>query len=365
MKTVLIAHNYSEVSVSSMSVDLAHKLCAAGYRVIFISHKPYFKNEVTSSIGIGHLILMSWPTEKRPTTINDFIWFAKIFKKYNPTVVLGHFAGSTITAIISKILSGGRVKVLVYYHTLTSQIDIDDSRNPLLQRALRIRKSVFYRLFCNSIICPSELAKDDVEKNFSSKAAVVVLNPMRDRFVQDNFCSSTKNIGYLGRLDASKGILELVNAFVNFKNNNPHSILTLSFGGAGDCYKDLVTISSCRNDILCVGSLQYDQIDLYLANNYFTIIPSQIDNLPTVGLESLMNGTPILLSKSTGLAQYMEDGFGCFLFVPTKQGIYEILDRVENRNFIYDSMRTDARKVYDQQFKSEIYLKKMIELIES
>ena len=365
MKTILIAHNYSEVSVSSMSVNLAHKLCAEGYRVIYISHKPYFKIEEISTIEIGQLILMSWPTDGRPTTIRDFIWFSKIFKKYMPTVVIGHFAGSTITAIVSKILSGGRAKVLVYYHTLTSQIDIDDRRNPFLQKLLRIRKGVFYRMFCNYIICPSNLAKEDVERNFRSKTAVVVLNPMIDRLVQDSFCSSHKNIGYLGRLDSSKGILELIDSFVDFKSNVPDASLTLSFAGGGDCYNKLAAISSSRNDILCIGALQYDHIDTYLAKNYFTIIPSRIDNLPTVGLESLMNGTPILLSKSTGLAHYLIDGFGCFLFEPTRQGINEVLKRVEEERFDYAKMRKDARQVYEEQFKSEIYLKKMLELIES
>ena len=42
MKTILIAHNYSEVSFSAMSYHLAHHLATLGHQVIFVSHQPYF-----------------------------------------------------------------------------------------------------------------------------------------------------------------------------------------------------------------------------------------------------------------------------------------------------------------------------------
>jgi hypothetical protein len=45
MKTIIIAHNYSEESFSAMSYHLAHHLASLGNRVIFISHRPYFSEK--------------------------------------------------------------------------------------------------------------------------------------------------------------------------------------------------------------------------------------------------------------------------------------------------------------------------------
>ena len=44
MKTILIAHNYTQNSFASMSFNLAHHLAKLGNRVVFISHKPFFKD---------------------------------------------------------------------------------------------------------------------------------------------------------------------------------------------------------------------------------------------------------------------------------------------------------------------------------
>ena len=46
MKTILIAHNYSETSFSAMSYHLAHHLADLGHKVVFISHKPYFSEKL-------------------------------------------------------------------------------------------------------------------------------------------------------------------------------------------------------------------------------------------------------------------------------------------------------------------------------
>lgn len=110
MKTIVIAHNYSESSFATMSYHLSHHLANLGNRVIFISHHPYFSEKQIIKKGKGEVIVCSWPTEKRPTSIKDFFWYAKLYLKYKPEIVIGHFVGSNITVSVSKILSFGKVK---------------------------------------------------------------------------------------------------------------------------------------------------------------------------------------------------------------------------------------------------------------
>ena len=149
MKTIVIAHNYSESSFATMSYHLSHHLANLGNRVIFISHHPYFSDEQIIKKGKGEVIVCSWPTKKRPTSIKDFFWFAKLYLKYKPEIVIGHFVGSNITVSVSKILSFGKVKTFEYYHTLSTQILEDLSKISLKQRLLFVRKKIFYKLFCD------------------------------------------------------------------------------------------------------------------------------------------------------------------------------------------------------------------------
>ena len=45
MKTIVIAHNYSEISFAAMSYHFAHYFANLGHRVVFISHNPYFSEK--------------------------------------------------------------------------------------------------------------------------------------------------------------------------------------------------------------------------------------------------------------------------------------------------------------------------------
>ena len=103
MKTILIAHNYSENSFATMSYHLAHHLADMGHKVVFISHKPFFLEKQFIKKVKGEIIVYSWPTQKRPTSVIDAIWFSKIYLKYKPEIIIAHFVGSNITISLSKI----------------------------------------------------------------------------------------------------------------------------------------------------------------------------------------------------------------------------------------------------------------------
>ncbi len=362
METILIAHNYTENSFSSMSVDFAHYLAELGYRVVFLSHQPFFEKSESRKIGKGVIIITSWPTKNRPRTFKDFIFFQKIYLKYRPKVIIGHFVGSNISAIVSKILSVWKVKVIVYYHTLSTATEIDNKKSIFIQRLLRRRKALFYKIFCDVLVCPSELSRLDLLRVFRVTKAKVILNPMRDRFNHNRGCSVLR-IAYLGRLDNCKGVLPLVKSFIEHKDIYPESKLILSIAGSGYEEGLISKIIFNRADINLVGALAYDKIDDYLRNSYFCIIPSLSDNLPTVGLESLMNGTPLLISNLTGLSHYLTDLFGCLKFEPTVDGLTELLKRLEDEDYNYDLLRLQAREIYLKNFKTSSYCEQMLKLV--
>lgn len=143
-KTILIAHNYSENSFAAMSYHLAHHLAELGNKVVFISHKPFFKEMKTIEKGKGEIIVLSWSSLKRPTTIKDFVWFTKIYFRYKPQLLIGHFVGSNISIMMAKLLSWGKIKTFAYYHTLTSQIALDSKNNVYKSKWLRFRKRLFF-----------------------------------------------------------------------------------------------------------------------------------------------------------------------------------------------------------------------------
>ncbi|MBF7090607.1 glycosyltransferase family 4 protein [Flavobacterium sp. ALJ2] len=356
IKTILIAHNYTKDSFASMSYYLAHHLADLGNRVVFISHKPFFDESKIINKGKGEIIICSWPSEKRPTSIKDALWFSKLYFKYKPDVVIGHFVGANITIGISKLISINKVKTFSYYHTLVQQIILDQKRTSLKRTFLFLRKKIFYKLFCDVIVCPSELAKKDLENNYYSKKGLVILNPMKDRFQKSNNQDKNKIvISYLGRLDPSKGIVELIEAFKIYRKGNKFSNIVLNIAGTGSQEQAIKKMIDNESTITFFGGLSYDDVDDYLSEAHFTIIPSKMDALNMVGIESMMNKTPLLVSNTTGLAHSLEEGRECFKFDSNTKSMVLLFEKVE-RNFEQQpQMAINARNTYLTKFSMEKY----------
>ncbi|MFV8271441.1 glycosyltransferase family 4 protein [Flavobacterium sp. GT2N3] len=364
MKTILIAHNYSEVSFSAMSYHLAHYLANLGHQVVFVSHHPYFVEEKVVKKENGKISICSWPTTKRPTLIRDVFWYISIYFKYKPDIIIGHFVGSNISLSVSKVLSFGKVKTFEYYHTLTDQLLADVKKTSTKQKMLFFRKKIFYNLFCDIIICPSALAKKNLEDFYLIDKGLVLLNPIKDRFKNKIAIDPASiTISYLGRLDPSKGVVDLIIAFTAYKNKVRNSKIILNIAGTGSQELEIRAMIKDNLDIHYLGGLPYDTIDDYLNKSHFVIIPSKFDNLPTVGLESMMNQTPLLLSNTIGLASYLTDGKECFKFEPSIDSMVSLFDKIENNFNLYEQMSFDARATFLDKFGVDTYCNAISNLI--
>ncbi|WP_431243022.1 glycosyltransferase [Flavobacterium sp. P21] len=174
---------------------------------------------------------------------------------------------------------------------------------------------------------------------------------MKDRFQNRNVQIENKIvISYLGRLDPSKGVLELIDAFKKYRLKNKFSNIVLNIAGTGSLSKEIKRIIINESSIVFFGGLSYDKVDDYLSKSHFTIIPSKIDNLPTVGLEALMNCTPLLISNATGLANYLKDGSDCFKFDPNLESMIALFNRVENNFSKQGNISENARKTFLDKF---------------
>lgn len=353
MKTILIAHNFSEVSFAYMSYHLAHSLADKGFRVIFISHQPYFEEEVIIPKEKGELIVCSWSSRNRPTSLKDFKLFFKIFIKYKPEIIIGHFVGANISAVVSKLSSFFKVRTYVYYHTLSQQNLLDSKRTSLKQSIYKLRKKIFYYFFVDYLIFPSQMAKKDAIAyfNISPKKTHVVLNAIPDRCKEQKKNASQKIIvSYLGRLEPSKNVLLLIESFLEFEKTNKTQQVILRIAGAGREAEKIKNASEKYDTIKFMGKLEYSLVDNYIKESHYVIIPSFIDNLPTVGIESLMNYVPLLISTKTGLAEYCEDNYDAYTFEPTKKGIMDVFQKITKFKEHQSSMCFNAREKYIKMF---------------
>jgi glycosyltransferase involved in cell wall biosynthesis len=364
MKTILIAHNYSKDSFSYMSYEVANYLSRNNFKVIFISHNPFFNKIKKVKYKNGELIITSWSSKNRPTGIKDVICFLKIYKKYKPDYIIGHFVGANISILISKIISFGKAKCFIYYHTLSNQIGRDRQSNLFKKQFNHFRKKIFYKLFVNLYLCPSELAKKDICETFNINPnnTRVILNAIEDRNKNRINTYNPKLITYLGRLDPSKNVTLLVESFIEFKMKNPTSDLRLNIAGSGPKSKEISSICYKYSFLNFKGAIPYEKVDDLISNSAYTIIPSLSDNLPTVGIESLMNGTPIIISNKTGLSKYCFNGKNSIVFNPIKSELIKIFEKISNE-IPNEKIRSEARNLFEKKFNINTYSKEIEKLV--
>ena len=147
----------------------------------------------------------------------------------------------------------------------------------------------------------------------------------------------------------------MIKAFLKYKEENPNSKVVLNIAGPGSQESEIKELASNNEAINYVGHLTYDKIDTYLNQSHFAIIPSKIDNLPTVGLESLMNQTPLLISNNTGLTHYLVDEKDCFKFDTTIDSMVSLFEKVENKLECYEQMSKEARRTFIDKFSLKSY----------
>ena len=363
MKTVIIAHNYTKQTVAAMSYKVAHYLADNNYKVVFISHKPFFENKFIDN----NVIVYSWPTSGRPTGFKDALWFAKIVLNYKADFVISHFGSVNITVIISKIVTFWNVKTFPYYHTLSTQLSIDSKGLTYFAKFKKIRKYLVYKFFCDKIICPSEFSKNDLAQYFNLKKGIKILNPMIDRSSSDGSATDCTGItlSYLGRINESKGIYLLISAFNSYCKRNKKTKIKLNIAGSVINEAEFNNLIKSNLNISYKGALSYDKIDDFIRNGTYTIIPSYSDNLPTVGLESLMNGIPIIISENTGLTQELAGNVNCLKFAPTNEELLLLFENLDSDAFDYRMLKNNSRKIYLEKFGMESYCKRILELVEN
>jgi glycosyltransferase involved in cell wall biosynthesis len=162
---------------------------------------------------------------------------------------------------------------------------------------------------------------------------------------------------FVGALEKHKGIIELVNTFVELKSDLNAKLFIAGNGSLGPKIDAMISDNNCGKKIIRLGRIDDFSI---LSNLYFyadaLIIPSHSENCPMVALEALAHGTPIFTSDVGGLQEITRKLDSEFI-IKTSDDLKNILlkyDKKKKSNFVR------CKKVFNQNFSIRVvdnYLK--------
>lgn len=206
------------------------------------------------------------------------------------------------------------------YHTTFTLLPLVAAKSILVPTAEH-DEIIYLRLFRSFFHLPTAIAYNSIEErdliwkisqNQEVPGVVVgVGSEIPDRTYAELFQKKHSVIGpyilYVGRLDQNKGVPELFDYFLRFKEEHPLDPLTLVLAG-----KTILDIPS-HPCIRYLGFIDDDDKFNALAGSMLLVIPSQYESLSMVTLEAWALGIPVLANGRTevlkGQCQRSQAGF--------------------------------------------------------
>lgn len=352
----VIAFPAGQKATSQYFVALVNHLVQQGHRVVAILDKPYQFEDT-------RVVHYTWPS-KRPTRPRDAVFLLSIIRKYSPDCLIVNFAPVNLGGLVSWLM---RVKCrVIWYHTLSTQIDLDSTVSTVWRRFYRWRKRIIYKL-ATHIVANSEATAEDVKevyKVWPDKIKVFHLS-IKDPFKQFNLVELPRQpskIICIGRLDYSKGQDVVIRALHLLKDRLPH--LCVEFIGDGAFKNELIELAArlgvedrCR----FVGAIgQREEIFQKLSEALVSLVPSRREAFGLVNIESLAMGTPVVAANVGGISEIIQDGVNGFLFLPDQaEALAQKIEQIVTNPELLEKMQKNARASFLENFDHSAVIPKL------
>ncbi|WEU40358.1 MAG: glycosyltransferase family 4 protein [Candidatus Odinarchaeum yellowstonii] len=130
-------------------------------------------------------------------------------------------------------------------------------------------------------------------------------------FNNHNSNNNVNNITFIGRLEPWKGADLFINIAKKIYKLNPNIRFTVV--GDGSLKYELIK-SAAGYPIRFLGAVQHENIPDILSESTVLILPSRLEGLPTVCIEALACGVPVIASDVGGVCEVIDHGRTGFIF---------------------------------------------------
>jgi len=302
----------------------------------------------------------SWIVKNILIQIKMALFLVKLYRKVDIVIFMA-YPYYTFPLIFTKILKMESIELITRSKVNTNSI--------LKQKFYALTDYIIYGLL-SGVSPESELliSELDIDKN---KLKIL---PICARYIDTNLFSVHKNIsdrknviGYIGRLSKEKGFTEFINSIplVAMENNDFEFLIV----GDGDLFEWATT--KCKQieleydiTINFVEWVTKETMPSYLNDLKLLVLPSPSEGLPTIILEAMACGTPVLATSVGGIPDLIKDNENGFLLPNNSpecicKNVISILNKSE-----LNKITENARKLIEMDFTYEAAVRRYKILIE-
>jgi glycosyltransferase involved in cell wall biosynthesis len=312
-KSYLIATSAGSGAVSAHFIALGQELQQRGHRVAILTSTPKWESKAADVGGTVY----EWPSP-RPGRLRDARFLISVLSQHKPDCVMANFGAVNLFALVHWVR---RVPLrIMWYHTLSTQINLDSSLPRWRIRLLRLRKSFVYSQ-ATHVFANSHAAAQDVCETFGvpcSKCSVQTLSlvdPLRHP-AHHEITNRTSKITCVGRFSPSKGQDTLMHALAKLRPGLDWRAVLIGDGPSRPSIERLAAELGIGSRCRFLGNCSHDAMLEEMSSAALNVVPSLAEAFGFVAVESMALELPVIASRTGGLAEIIRDSIDGFLVTP-------------------------------------------------
>jgi glycosyltransferase involved in cell wall biosynthesis len=340
MRITFIIPNLFTGGVEIQAITQANELVKRGVSIQFIVLSDvdvmkeelakeiiYYKNNVRSLRSINYKSILGF--------IFSYKRIAKEINLFDPNHVIAFLPPSITIVRIQKFFNRINAKIWPYHHS-TEYLNA-----PLNS----ITRQLYHFLFVSKItdknehhLFVSKAVENDIKKHEKTFQGDILMNAIklpslnfqRQQMLFNKY--GVENNSYIiipGRLHPVKGHLFFLNSVKDLIINYNLTILIAGFGSMEKKILEFVVLNKLNKNVIITGHISNEEILELISGALFCVIPSQIEGLGNVAIESLAVGTTVLCSNAGGLVEVIENNRNGYIFEKENQlDLYEKFEKL-------------------------------------
>jgi len=154
---------------------------------------------------------------------------------------------------------------------------------------------------------------------------------------------------FVGRLDAAKGIGELLEAFASLASRRPNLRLTYVGDGPGsDHLRSKAKHLGLEDRITLIGACLSERVAQWLAAANVLALPSYNEGYPNVVIEALSCGRPVIATNVGGILELVNENSGILIAPRNSRALAEAIETAMERNWDERSISEQFRRGWDE-----------------
>jgi glycosyltransferase involved in cell wall biosynthesis len=271
------------------------------------------------------------------------VWrLARIYRSWRPDVVLSFLFYPNNIAILAKILSRNRARIILSEHGMPS-FALSRSKAPVTQIFIKWLPRFLYKK-ADKVICVSQSLENEIQSIYRlpSEKTSVIYNPLNmDEILRLSaedvqhpwFKEKIPVIINVGSLGPVKGHVFLLQAFKLVLAKHRCRLMILGGGLMENSLKQLAAQLGIQDDVAFLGF--QDNPFKYLSRSTMFVLSSLSEVFPMVLLEAMCCGLPVISTAYTGADEIITSGTNGLLVPPAdKEALASAIGAlIENRDY--------------------------------